>query len=50
MKNPMNRRLFLKIAGIQDVKLTVREFCGTSGIQQLRKSCNSIQGSSDNAD
>jgi 3',5'-cyclic AMP phosphodiesterase CpdA len=35
---------------IQDVELTVREFSGTSGIQQLMKGGNSTQGSSDDAD
>jgi hypothetical protein len=50
MKKPMDRRSFLKIAGILDVELTVREFSGTSGIQQLMKGGNSTQGSSDDAD
>jgi len=45
MKDPVNRRTFMKIAGtsigssprIQDVELTLREFSGTVGIQQLLK-------------
>ena len=37
--------------GIEDVELTVREFSGTSGIQQFTKGKNSIsQGSSNDAD
>lgn len=35
---------------VEDVELTMREFSGTSGIQQFMKGGNSTQGSSDDAD